>query len=220
MASGIDGAGPDTRSNTTDAGADAPTAAMDEAQISSTRDWAGHAECGRLLGWGGWRKTLKGGGKPRAGLAHDALGPNPALGQSTAFCCSERAVVVQGEAHASANRSPDCGTYSASDTMAQRCADAHADGHTDTSYMGPFVFTNTVANTGADTSHGNTYTGTDCSTWVSRRGDGLGPGPVCPNDCSGHGACNATCGECACEPGYGGDDCSVSGEHSITHEKR
>ena len=163
MASGIDGAGPDTRSNTTDAGADAPTAAMDEAQISSTRDWAGHAECGRLLGWGGWRKTLKGGGKPRAGLAHDALGPNPALGQSTAFCCSERAVVVQGEAHASANRSPDCGTYSASDTMAQRCADAHADGHTDTSYMGPFVFTNTVANTGADTSHGNTYTGTDCS---------------------------------------------------------
>ena len=163
MASGIDGAGPDTRSNTTDAGADAPTAAMDEAQISSTRDWAGHAECGRLLGWGGWRKTLKGGGKPRAGLAHDALGPNPALGQSTAFCCSERAVVVQGEAHASANRSPDCGTYSASDTMAQRCADAHADGHTDTSYMGPFVFTNTVANTGADTSHGNAYTGTDCS---------------------------------------------------------
>ena len=61
------------------------------------------------------------------------------------------------------------------------------------------------------------YTAADCSTWVSLRGNGLkAPGPECPNECSGHGACNSTSGECACEPGYGSDDCSASGEHSIT----
>ena len=63
------------------------------------------------------------------------------------------------------------------------------------------------------------YTGADCSTWVTLRGNHdalLTSGPECPNECSGHGGCNATSGECACEPGYGGDDCSVSGEHSLT----
>ena len=69
------------------------------------------------------------------------------------------------------------------------------------------------------------YTGADCSTWVSQRGSlayqqqlklAGGPGPLCPNECSGHGVCNVTCGECACEPGYSGDDCSASGEHHLS----
>ena len=59
------------------------------------------------------------------------------------------------------------------------------------------------------------YSGADCATWVTARGKPLSLGPECPNECSGHGACNATSGECACEPGYAGDDCSVSNEHHI-----
>ena len=61
------------------------------------------------------------------------------------------------------------------------------------------------------------YGGADCSTWKATiMLAAAAGGPTCANDCSGQGACNLATGECACYPGWGGDDCSLGGDHTLT----
>ena len=59
------------------------------------------------------------------------------------------------------------------------------------------------------------HSGSDCSVWRPALALAA-PGPTCANECSGQGACNETSGECACFAGWGGDDCSLGGDHSLT----
>lgn len=45
------------------------------------------------------------------------------------------------------------------------------------------------------------------AVWDVREGAASPVGSACPDECSSHGACNATTGECACDPGFESANC-------------